>query len=299
MAKQGTGASTPSVDLIAQIRGVLPSLPKAEQRVATTILGDPAALATYTITDLAAAAHTSEATVIRFCRSIGLTGHRQLRLRAAEAVARRPTAPDPEVVGGDIPADADMPRIIATIGFHDARAVADTVEQLDADVCTKVVDALASAGRIDVFGVGASGFVAADFHQKLHRIGRTANVWTDVHAALTGAALLGPGDVAFGITHSGETTDIVDVLRLARERGVTAVALTNFPRSAVASVVDHVLTTAAGETTYRSGATASRIAQLTVIDCLFVGLAARGRDHTAGLLAATAGAVRGRRTPSR
>lgn len=287
------------MDLIAQIRGVLPSLPKAEQRVATTILGDPAALATYTITDLAAAAHTSEATVIRFCRSIGLSGHRQLRLRAAEAVARRPSTPDPKVVGGDIPAGADMPRIIATIGFHDTRAVSDTVEQLDPEVCTKVVDALATAGRVDVFGVGASGFVAADFHQKLHRIARTANCWTDVHSALTGAALLKPGDVAFGITHTGETHDIVDVLRLAAERGVTTVALTNFPRSTVSGVVDHVLTTAAGETTYRSGATASRIAQLTVIDCLFVGLAARGRQRAADALAATAAAVRDRRRSSR
>lgn len=287
------------MDLIAQIRGVLPSLPKAEQRVATTILGDPGALAGYTITDLAAAAHTSEATVIRFCRSIGLSGHRQLRLRAAEAVARRPSTPDPKVIGGDIPAGADMQRIIATIGFHDTRAVADTVEQLDPDVCTKVVDALATAGRVDVFGVGASGFVAADFHQKLHRIARTANCWTDVHAALTGAALLKPGDVAFGITHTGETHDIVDVLRLAAERGVTTVALTNFPRSTVSGVVDHVLTTAAGETTYRSGATASRIAQLTVIDCLFVGLAARGRQRAADALAATAGAVRDRRRSSR
>lgn len=287
------------MDLIAQIRGVLPSLPKAEQRVATTILGDPAALAGYTITDLAAAAHTSEATVIRFCRSIGLSGHRQLRLRAAEAVARRPSTPDPKVIGGDIPAGADMQRIIATIGFHDTRAVADTVEQLDPEVCTKVVDALATAGRVDVFGVGASGFVAADFHQKLHRIARTANCWTDVHAALTGAALLKPGDVAFGITHTGETHDIVDVLRLAAERGVTTVALTNFPRSTVSGVVDHVLTTAAGETTYRSGATASRIAQLTVIDCLFVGLAARGRQRAADALAATAGAVRDRRRSSR
>ncbi|MEV0645334.1 MurR/RpiR family transcriptional regulator [Phytomonospora sp. NPDC050363] len=287
------------MDLIAQIRGVLPSLPKAEQRVATTILGDPAALATYTITDLAAAAHTSEATVIRFCRSIGLSGHRQLRLRAAEAVARRPSTPDPKVVGGDIPAGADMPRIIATIGFHDTRAVSDTVEQLDPAVCTKVVDALANAGRVDVFGVGASGFVAADFHQKLHRIGRTANCWTDVHAALTGAALLKPGDVAFGITHTGETHDIVDVLKLAADRGVTTVALTNFPRSTVSGVVDHVLTTAAGETTFRSGATASRIAQLTVVDCLFVGLAARGRQRTADALAATAGAVKDRRRSSR
>jgi DNA-binding MurR/RpiR family transcriptional regulator len=85
------------------------------------------------------------------------------------------------------------------------------------------------------------------------------------------------------------------VLTVARERGATTVVLTNFPRSPVTDVADHVLTTAARETTYRSGATASRLAQLTVIDCVFVGVAARDRTRTTGALETTAQAVRGRR----
>ena len=72
-------------------------------------------------------------------------------------------------------------------------------------------------------------------------------------------------------------------------------ALTNFPRSPIAEVADHVLTTAARETTYRSGAMASRLAQLTVVDCLFVGVAARNRAKTRRALEVTAEAVRAHR----
>ena len=145
------------------------------------------------------------------------------------------------------------------------------------------MDAIDGAGRIDIYGAGASGFVASDFQQKLHRIGRTAFYFPDVHTALTSAALLGKGDVAIGISHTGTTSDVVEVLEQARARRATTVALTNFPRSPITEVADYVLTTAARETTYRSGAMASRLAQLTVVDCLFVGVAARNRARARGL----------------
>lgn len=288
---EGTGQA----GLIVHIGGLLPSLSPAEQRVARLVIADPAGAARQTITELAGAAGTSEATVIRFCRSVGMDGYPQLRIRLAAEAARRAEPPDARVIGGDIPPGADMAQIVATIAFNDARAVEETAEQLDVDTCEKVVDALADAGRVDIHGTAASGFAAADFQQKLHRIGRTAFYWPDVHIALTSAALLGKGDVALGISHSGATSDAIDVLRVARQHGATTIALTNFPRSPIAEVADHVLTTAARETTYRSGATASRLAQLTVVDCLFVGVAARHRTRTRKALEVTAEAVAGRR----
>ncbi len=292
MVKSGGGEPG---GLIVQISGLLPSLSPAEQRVARLVIADPADAARRTITELATAAGTSEATVIRFCRSVGMEGYPQLRIRLAAEAARRIEPADTRVIGGDIPPDADMAQIIATIAFNDARAVEETAEQLDADTCEQVVQALANAKRIDVFGVGASGTVASDFQQKLHRIGRTAFYWPDVHTALASAALLSKGDVALGISHTGTTSDCIDVLRQARQQGATTVALTNFPRSPITEVADYVLTTAARETTYRSGATASRLAQLTVIDCLFVGVAARDRAATQRALAATAESVADRR----
>ncbi|MCF0092205.1 MULTISPECIES: MurR/RpiR family transcriptional regulator [unclassified Micromonospora] len=281
--------------LIVHISGLLPSLSPAEQRVARLVVSDPAAAARRTITDLATAAETSEATVIRFCRSVGMDGYPQLRIRLAAEAARRIEPPDARVVGGDIPPGADLAQIIATIAFNDARAVEETAEQLDPAVCEQVVEAIAGAGRIDIYGAGASGFVASDFQQKLHRIGRIAFYFPDVHTALTSAALLGRGDVAVGISHTGSTSDVIEVLEQARTRGAVTVALTNFPRSPITEVADFVLTTAARETTYRSGATASRLAQLTVVDCLFVGVAARNRSRARKALEATAEAVQSHR----
>lgn len=284
--------------LIVHISGLLPSLSPAEQRVGRLVVADPADAARRTITDLATGAQTSEATVIRFCRSVGMEGYPQLRIRLAAEAARRIEPPDARVVGGDIPPGADMAQIIATISFNDARAVEETAEQLDPAICDQVVDAIVGAGRVDIYGAGASGFVASDFQQKLHRIGRPAFYWPDVHTALSSAALLGRGDVAVGISHTGTTADVVEILELARSRGAQTVALTNFPRSPITDVADHVLTTAARETTFRSGAMASRLAQLTVVDCLFVGVAARNRARTRRALEVTADAVQSHRLGS-
>jgi len=293
--KAKVSASREPGGLIVHIGGLLPSLSPAEQRVAKLVVADPADAARRTITDLATAAQTSEATVIRFCRSVGMEGYPQLRIRLAAEAARRIEPPDARVVGGDIPPGADMDQIIATIAFNDARAVEETAEQLDPAVCDQVVDAINAASRVDIYGAGASGFVALDFQQKLHRIGRTAFYWPDVHTALASAALLGKGDVAIGISHTGTTADVIEILEVARARGATTVALTNYPRSPVTEVADHILTTAARETTYRSGAMASRLAQLTVVDCLFVGVAARNRTRARRALEVTAEAVQGHR----
>ncbi|WP_033344453.1 MurR/RpiR family transcriptional regulator [Catenuloplanes japonicus] len=289
-----------SPGLIVHINALLPSLSPAEQRVARLVVADPADAAGHTITHLATAASTSEATVIRFCRSVGIAGYPQLRIRlaaeAAEAATRgRPT--DDRVAGGEIPPDADLARIVATIAFNEARAVEETAAQLDLAACERVVDAVDAAGRIEVYGTGSSGCAALDLQQKLHRIGRSVAYWPDPQAALASTSLLAPGDVAIGISHSGASAGVLDVLAQARLRGAVTVALTNFPRSPLAEAADLVLTTAARETTYRSGALAGRLAQLMVIDCLFVGVAVRNRKRSGQALAAADEATATLRAP--
>lgn len=279
-----------------RLRALLPSLAPAEQRVAQRVLDDPQAVAACTISELADRCRTSETTVIRFCRAVGFTGYPALRLALATEMGRaQRDSGTARALSSDIGPGDDLDQVVEKIAFADARAVEETGQQLDVHALHAVVDALVAARRIDVYGVGASAFVAQDLQMKLHRIGQVAFAWSDFHRALTSAALLNDDDVAVGVSHSGATQDTIEAIALARDRGATTVALTNFPRSPLAQMADHVLTTAARETTFRSGATASRLAQLTVVDCIFVGVAQRTFDQTQQALQATHDAVRGHR----
>ncbi|MEU3793967.1 MurR/RpiR family transcriptional regulator [Streptomyces fructofermentans] len=289
-------AGSAGIDALSRIRAARPSLPPSERRVAEVVVADPAGCSELSIGVLAGRASTSAATVLRFCRTLGFASYPQLRLALAAAVAHdRAVGGGRPELGADIdPADT-LDQVVEKVIYNEVRALEETVRSVDPAVLGRAVDAIAAARRIDIFGVGASAFVGQDLHQKLHRIGRIAFVWTDVHAALTATALLGPGDVAIGISHSGETEDTVDPLATAAARGATTVALTNFPQSALAEAADLVLTTSARETPLRSGATVSRIAQLALVDCLFVAVAQRSYEASAAALHETYAAVQRRR----
>ena len=236
------------------VRALMPTLAPAEQRVARRVLDDPAAVAASTISALAADCDTSETTVVRFCRALGISGYPALRMALATELGRAERDGRVDSVSGDIGPGDDLDEVVQKIAFADARAVEETAQQLDVDALHRVIEAIVGARRVDIYGVQASAFVAQDFQQKLFRIGRVAYAWADLHLALTSAALLDKRDVAFGISHTGTTIDTIEAFTEAGRRGALTVALTNFPQSPIARVADLVLTTAARETTFRSGA---------------------------------------------
>jgi DNA-binding MurR/RpiR family transcriptional regulator len=283
-------------DVLVALRGLRPTLVPSKQRVAALILQDPAYASTQTISELARAAATSETTVLRLCHELGVSGYRELRVALAAESGREQGRTGSQEVGGDISRDDDLDAIVEKVTGADQRAIADTARVLDRAALAEAVRRTAAARRIDIVGVGASAVVALDLQQKLHRIGLIAYAWHDTHAALTAAALLGPRDLAIGVSHSGATMDTIDAVREAKAHGATTIALTGVPGSPLAATADLLLVTADRETTFRSGATASRIAALSVIDVLFVAVAQRRYDQTVSALAATRTAVASRRT---
>jgi len=293
-AGPGQGGLDLDVGILITIRSLLPDLAPVEQRVAQAVLDDPGGVAWRSISELARSCGTSATSVVRFCRAVGLRGYPELRLALAGAVAHDHAAAV-AAASSDIDPGDDPVTVTKKIAYADAAAVTETASRLDTSILVNVVDSLAAAGRIDIYGVGASGFVAMDLQMKLQRIAKPAFAWPDPHMAISSAALRRPGDVAVGLSHTGTTVDTIDALAEARAHGATTVAVTNFPWSPITEVADFTLLTAARETAFRSGAMTSRIAQLTVVDCLFVMLAQRDLPSTMDALERTFAAAQAKR----
>jgi len=289
-----TESSRPHAPVSVQLRGLLPDLQPSLARVASVILADVEHAADLSISELADKAETSETTVMRLCRQLGLRGYPQLRLALAKEDGYGSEVP-PQW-SPDIDPDDPLESLVHKLAYADSQAIQETAQLLSIEELQRAVDAMVGAQRIDVYGVGASAFVAHDLQQKLHRIGQVSFAWSDPHLAMTSAAVLSERDVAIAISHTGATKDTIEALQEARSHGATTIAITNSPRSVLASIADIRLHTAARETTFRSGAMASRLAQLTVIDFLFVGVAQRDYERSARALARTAEAVRDKRT---
>jgi DNA-binding MurR/RpiR family transcriptional regulator len=284
----------PSLSILIRVRGAMPNLRPAEQRVAQAVLADPARISESSITAVARQCQTSETTVLRFCRAIGLAGYPELRIALARAAQWEETGHSGAPVTGDINATDSLADVVSKITNADARAIEDTAALLDLAVLKSAVDLLISARRVDIYGSAASALVGQDLQQKLHRIGLVSFMYNDAHLALTSAALLDKGDVAVGISHTGTTIDTIDMLRVARQRGATTIVLTNYTGSPITEEADLLLVTAARETTFRSGAMSSRIAQLAIVDCLFAAVAQRSYDQAISALETTFAAVRSR-----
>lgn len=285
--------------VLTALRSLAPSQHGALRRIADVVLADPTAAAELSIDRLADAADSSPASVVRLARDLGFSGYRELRfaLRAdlAFASGRDAAGGDSADLHRDIdPADT-LDQVIAKIAFADSRAVTETCERVDRDELAAITDLMSSAQRIATFGVGASCFAATDLQQKLSRIGLQATSYRDAHEGLPAAALLQECDVLIGISHGGDTIDVVDALRIAQEAGAGTVALSNTESSPAVTIADHALLTAAQESPFRSGATASRLAQLTLVDIIFVAVAQRHHEQAGRALRRTREAIAARR----
>jgi DNA-binding MurR/RpiR family transcriptional regulator len=283
--------------VLARVRTSVPEFTGALRRVADLVLADPAAAARATIVELAERSGTSPATVTRFCRALGFEGYSDLRLGIAGETGRAArTAGWTIDIGREIQPTDPPDRVLNQIMAADTRAMHDTAALLDLREVERAADAIAAGGRVDIYGEGGSALVGGEMQFSLHRIGVAAWSWSDVHNGLASAAQLRAGDVALGISHSGQTRETIELVAEAGSHGATTVALTSFPRSPLAEVADIVLLTATQATTFRPDALSARHPQLVVLDLLYVAVAQRTHERAHAAFQRTARAVDGHKT---
>ena len=292
----GFGASEPvhliADGVLARMRLLQPEFTGALQRVAEQVLADPASAARATIVELAERSGTSPATVTRFCRALGFEGYSDLRISIAGETGRAARAAGWTVdIGREIERDDPLERVLQQIMAADTRAMGETAAVVDLTAVAAAADAIALARRVDIYGAGGSALVGSELHVCLHRIGVSTWAWPDVHNGLASAALLRPGDVALGISHSGQTRETIEMVAEASSHGATTIAITSLPCSTLAELSDILLLTAAQTTTFRPDALSARHPQLVVLDLLYIAVAQRLHDRVHAAFQATARAV--------
>lgn len=261
--------------MLATISNALPDLSPSEKRVARWILEHPKAAAGATLAHLARECKTSEPTVLRFCRRVGLRGFRDLALRLTEALSNPVSYVHRDVSPDDSASDAVLKVMDASI-----QSLIDMRSQLSSMPVDESVAAMLTARQIAFAGLGASGHVATDACHKFFRLGIPCTSLCDTPMILQFAAIAEPDDVLVLLSHTGRWPDFVHATRLARERGATVIALTN-AESEVAGEVDLLFPCQLIEDTSVYTPMSSRLAQLALLDAVHVALAlAKGEPAT-------------------
>lgn len=276
-----------------RIRDAKPTMTRVERTVAEYVEPRLAAVRGMSIKQLAKSSCTSEASVLRFCKTLGYQGYRDFILSLSAALGSMEEAAQDKRYTDIRPGD-DLATIIENVSFNNRRSIEDTLTVLDKAQVARAVALLCASPRVDWYGLGASGLVCQDAQQKFMRINKRCQAHTDGHSMQTAASLLCPWDVAMLVSNSGTTAEILDTLELVRATGAKAIAITRYSKSPLARGSDIVLHISTPEVTFRSGAMGSRIAMLNVVDILFSGVASAQYDEIRGYLDRTRDALASR-----
>lgn len=253
------------------IRQKYEELSATERKLADWILKNPVQATNLSINEIAQDCGVSDATVVRFCKGLGLGGFRECRVLLAQELAVRPVKKEFQGTYADVEKDDDLEIVARKITRANIDTLYDTWQNMDYQEFEKAITILLKARSIHICGEGSSGVIAQDAEYRLVRMGLSAKFYQS-HMALVVGALLTKEDATIAISYSGRTREVVETQNVARNAGAKTICITSFPNSPLAQTSDIKLIQAATHPIYTAEAIPWRIVQMMMIDIICVRL---------------------------
>ena len=264
--------------ILVYIQGVLPSLNHTERLIAEYVLKDPERTLSSSIAEVRDGSGASVGSIVGFCRSLGLTGFAEFKIALARELAQSGFSGfGPEADRNGVQNGSVFDKVFQ---FH-MQSLGETLRINNQETLRQAALAIDRARHVEVFAIGISYPVAYLTSSKLRLIGLPASTQADSHMQLIAATQLRKGDVAFGISCSGATREVVHCLEVARSKGAKTICLTNSIKSPITACADFALFATPSEIRYFQAPLASRVSQLALVDALFVFLAQKHKQRTA------------------
>ncbi|MBO9127352.1 MULTISPECIES: MurR/RpiR family transcriptional regulator [unclassified Rhizobium] len=250
------------MDIFSTLQEEKARLSPSETRIADILLNDFEFAVNASIIELAEKADVSPPTVTRFCRRVGCESFSDFKVQLARTayVGMRYLRPEPKSRDpGDVAQDIITKAQNALFLLH---------RSLDLAAIEQAAEKIAKAEMIYAFGSGGnSSMIASELQNRLFRFGLHVTASSDHGMQLMLAAAAKSTHVIVGSSFSGRNTELVRSFTLARETGVTTIALTQAD-SLVAKAADIVIPIdlAEGNNIFRP--TSTRIAYLAAVDIL-------------------------------
>lgn len=258
---------------LARLRGFINSLSPSEKRVGQVVLDNPEEVIHLTLAEIADRAQVSDATVVRFCRSIGYEGWLEFRIELTRAIPH-----SPQLIHKDISADDAVQVIFRKVIQGSIQALESTLAVLDQAALEKAVTLLLEARTILIVGVGTSGPIAHEMFNRLLRLGLDCKVQTDSYLQVMQLALLTPADALVVISQTGDSYDPRRTAEEAMHKGIPVICITGNSLSPLAQSASVVLLSVSQESTPET--ISSRIAQYALVHALYITMAMRKMDQT-------------------
>ena len=260
-----------TLDIVLRIKEEYSKLTKSEQRVADYFITNYKEAINESTQSIALITNTSPATVIRFVKTMKFEGIQQLKLALAADIDS-----DRKYICDEIIHQKDG---LEEIIEKNKRNIVNSIEKLyalmDMDLMKQAIDAIDSARKIYLFGVGASGIVCYDINYKLSRIGKDVVFNNDIHLQLVNLNFIKKEDTCVCISYSGNTRETVLVAEIAKKAGVKTVGICCYGKNELSNICDITLRVPQDERELRLGAISSRNTTLTLFDMIYLAITHR------------------------
>ncbi|BDZ30455.1 RpiR family transcriptional regulator [Lactiplantibacillus brownii] len=279
--------------VLTLIRSYYPNLSHTDRKIADYIVQDPVKTAALSISDLAAAVGVSTATISRFVKRISFNNFRDF---SRELTAAEPLERTNAEAFRDVEKQTTL-KGIANSTFNSIRSSLDQTSQVMTETdLAQAVKLLTTARSIGFYGLGGSAVAALDGYHKFVRTGIPCAHNSDYDMQLMQAAQMTAKDVAVVISHTGRNQQTLQILATLATQHVPVIALTSFGNSPLAQASTVAFISVAEEVNYRSEGLTSLIAQMSIIDSLFLMTAVHGNDKMAASLSRVRRAISQTRT---
>lgn len=242
---------------------VYDKLSKTDIKIANYIEKNPDKVRTLTSSKLALDIGVGQSSVIKFIKKIGYAGYTEFRVKLGMRGNKIG-------VHKNISLDDTSLDVVNKVVENHLESLKETRDNLDVEMINSVVELISNSRRVVLLSLGASSLVAKDFQHKLTKIGVTCLHDLDTDVQLTQVITSTKKDLVIAISHSGETSHVIKGASLARDMGVEVVSITGSSMNTLSNLTKNKIFTIPSDDIFRSSALSSRIAQLAIIDILFI-----------------------------
>ncbi|TDM16549.1 MurR/RpiR family transcriptional regulator [Macrococcoides canis] len=260
--------------VLGQITKMYDSFTPVEKRIADVVIEYPEKVVNLPIKEIAQLSNTSEAAIVRFSKRLGLSGIKVVKVELARELH---TIADKKVPT-KIELTDDEEVMKEKVFNNTIQALYNTEKVISAKVIDEAAQAITSAKRVMIFGVGNSRVVATDLHVKLMNIDQSAILATDLLSAITLLGHFEAGDVLFITSETSKNKVITDICKYAKEKDIKIILLTQKFSSPAIRMANIVLAMAKEENEINLGYMTVRTAQLTIVDVLYLRICAYLKD---------------------
>ncbi len=265
------GDTSRSTGLLVKMRQVK-DLSPSERHIVDYIFSNIQDVSNMGIVELGDKTFTSTTTVKRLCRKLGIDSYTDFRLALSSEIAGYMRLSILEGAQSPIERYDTVFDIINKVSDQNAKSIIDTSSLNSPDTLSEIIGLMGAAKQIDFYGVGPSNVVAVDAQIKCMRLGIPSTAYGDRVSMIINARNSHEGTLAFLISYTGETDDIIEVANQLEVNNVTTVSLTSLRDCRLSEVCTFQLYVQASESWDRLGGMSSRISTLNLIDILFTAL---------------------------